>query len=276
METAKEELQSANEELSTVNDEMQARNTEVIQLNDDLTNLLSSVDIPIVMVGPDGKIRRFTPKAAKAMKLIPTDVGRPIGDIKPNIQIPDLDQLVSEVMETMLTREIETQDMQGHWYLLQVRPYRTADNKIDGAVIALFDIDALKRNAETLKRSAEDLKKARDDAATIIESHPISLLVIDSDKRVKLANEIFFEKFKVSRSETVGKLISELGSGQWKIPELQKLIETTLTEGVDFDHFKVQYEFPHIGRKIMFISSKKVQLAGSGEIAALLTIDAVS
>ena len=83
LETAKEELQSANEEMTTINDELQTRNAEMNQLTNDLTNLLASVDIPIVMVGPDAKIRRFTPKASQTLNLIPSDVGRSIGDIKP-------------------------------------------------------------------------------------------------------------------------------------------------------------------------------------------------
>ncbi|MGK5084367.1 CheR family methyltransferase [Bdellovibrionota bacterium FG-1] len=276
METSKEELQSANEELTTVNDEMQTRNSEMISLSSDLINLLSSVDIPIVMVGSDGKIRRFTPKAGKALKLIPTDVGRPIGDIKPNIQVPDLDLLVSDVMEHMTMKEVETQDGQGHWYNLQVRPYRTADNKIDGAVIALLDIDALKRNAETIKKTADDLKMARDDAASIIQSQPIPLLVIGSHYRVKLANDIFYKKFKVSPSETVGRLISELGSSQWNIQKLQKLVETTLNQGVNFDSFEVEHDFPQIGRKIMLVSSTKTHLIGTNEAAVLLAIEDVT
>jgi|GEM_PF-6968293 len=276
METAKEELQSANEELTTVNDEMQTRNAEMLHLNSDLINLLASVDIPIVMVGPDGKIRRFTPKAGKTLKLIASDVGRPIGDIKPNIQVPDLDQLVSEVMETMTIREVEAQDNQGHWFHLQVRPYRTAENKIDGAVIALLDIDVLKRNADALLKSTNELKIARDDLAAIIETLPIPLLVIGSQYRVKLANDLFYAKFKVSRSDTFGKLLTELGSGQWNIPELQTLIEATMAQGKLFAGFKVEHDFPVIGHKVMLVSSNKTHLPGSGDTAVLLAIEDVT
>src|SRR5262245_62742182 len=86
LETAKEELQSTNEELTTVNEELQNRNDELTQLNNDLNNLLSSVSIPIIMLGNDLRIRRFTPLAEKVMNLIPTDTGRPITDIKPNLK----------------------------------------------------------------------------------------------------------------------------------------------------------------------------------------------
>src|SRR5262249_10887468 len=87
LETAKEELQSTNEELTTVNEELQNRNTELSLVNNDLSNLLSSIHIAIIMLGPDLRIRRYTPKAEKILNLIPTDIGRPITDIKPNINV---------------------------------------------------------------------------------------------------------------------------------------------------------------------------------------------
>src|SRR5262249_46872973 len=153
LETAKEELQSANEELTTVNEQLQHRNLELTQVNNDLTNLLSSTNIPVVMVGGDLRIRRLTPPAKKAMSLLPTDVGRPIGDIKPAVQVPDLDALIEEVIETVQPRDREVRDRDGRWYELRVYPYRTADHKIDGAAGVLLDIDRRKRAEEAIKEA---------------------------------------------------------------------------------------------------------------------------
>ena len=85
LDTAKEELQSTNEELNTVNDELHSRNDELARVNSDLVNLLGSVDLPIVIVGNDMTIRRFTPAAERLFNLISGDVGRPIGQINSNI-----------------------------------------------------------------------------------------------------------------------------------------------------------------------------------------------
>src|SRR5689334_3770302 len=101
LETAKEELQSTNEELTTLNEELQSRNEELSRLNSDLRNLLSSVNIPIIMLGNDFRIRRFTPVTEKVMNLIPTDIGRPISDIKSNLRIPDLKQIVGRVLDSL-------------------------------------------------------------------------------------------------------------------------------------------------------------------------------
>jgi two-component system, chemotaxis family, CheB/CheR fusion protein len=144
LETAKEELQSANEELSTVNDELRNRNLEVTHFNNDLTNLLSSIDITVVMVGSDLTIRRFTPRAQEILGLIPADVGRPLANMNPTIEAADLHQTVLQVMATLRTTEKQVVDRAGRRFQLRILPYRTAENKIDGAVITLVDLSARK------------------------------------------------------------------------------------------------------------------------------------
>ena len=150
--TAKEELQSTNEELTTVNEEMQGRNAELQQINNDLLNLLSSVNIPILMLGNDLRIRRFTPHAEKLFSLLATDVGRPVSDLRLKINIPDIVDLCQEVLDDLTPREREVQDAEGRTYSMWVRPYRTAENRIDGVVLALFDITERKQTAEARYR----------------------------------------------------------------------------------------------------------------------------
>jgi two-component system CheB/CheR fusion protein len=140
METAKEELQSANEELTTVNDELRNRNVELTQVNNDLMNLLSSIDIAVIMIGSDLTIRRFTPKAQKFLGLIPADVGRPLANINPTIEIADLQAMVQRVVSDFRILETELTDRLGVHYQFKILPYRTLENKIDGAVITIVDI----------------------------------------------------------------------------------------------------------------------------------------
>jgi two-component system CheB/CheR fusion protein len=153
LQTAKEEAQSANEELATVNDELRHRNVELGRVNNDLVNLLGGVNIPIVMVTRDLRVRRFTPLAEKSFNLIPPDVGRPISDIKPNLDIADLPKLIAAVIDTLTPYEGEVRDTAGHWYLLRIRPYVTLDKIIDGASIVLLDIDSIRRQLEKMKQS---------------------------------------------------------------------------------------------------------------------------
>src|SRR5262249_55907027 len=141
LDTAKEELQSTNEELNTVNSELHSRNDELRRINSDLMNLLSNVEIAIVMVDGGMRIRRFTPMAERILNLIPTDVGRPINHIKPNIVCPDLESMIVQATEKVQLVNRNVQDGEGNWYALRIRPYRNAENRIDGAVLVIFEID---------------------------------------------------------------------------------------------------------------------------------------
>jgi signal transduction histidine kinase len=97
--------------------------------------------------------------------VLASDTGCPIDDIKPNILVTDLDHQIAEVIDTMATRESEVQDREGRWYRMQIRPYRTTDNKIDGAILSLVDIDALKHlvgDAQQARSEAENANHAKD------------------------------------------------------------------------------------------------------------------
>ena len=140
IEAANEELQSANEEILSSNEELR----ELTRVNADLLNLLTSVEIAIVIVSRDLRIRRFTPMAEKKFNLIPTDVGRPFLQISTTLQVPDFSELISETIETVSRVERTVQDDKSESYLLRISPYKTPDNRIDGAVIALFDVGVSK------------------------------------------------------------------------------------------------------------------------------------
>ena len=145
LETAKEELQSTNEELRTVNEELENRNLQLSRVNDDLNNLLRAVSVPTIMVGRDLRVRRFTPGAERVMNLIATDVGRPITDIAPRLALDDLESVLRDAIDNAVVRDREIQDEQGRWHSMRIRPYQTEENRIEGAIITLVDIDDLRR-----------------------------------------------------------------------------------------------------------------------------------
>jgi two-component system CheB/CheR fusion protein len=188
LETAKEELQSTNEELNTVNDELQTRNLQLAQAGNDLQNLLSSVNIPIVMLGNDLRIRRFTPVSQRALNLIPSDVGRPISDINLNLELPRLDRLLAEVIETLTPKVMEVQDLSGHTHSLRVRPYRTEDNKIDGVVMVLVDQELL-RIPDGLDDNAAGLP-ASQEGSDALRAFSAGLLISQERERHHLSREL--------------------------------------------------------------------------------------
>jgi two-component system, chemotaxis family, CheB/CheR fusion protein len=156
LDTAREELQSTNEEIITVNEELHGRNEDLARVNSDLLNLLASVQLAIVMVDNDLRIRRFTPVAEKILNLMPGDVGRPIGHIKPNIDSPMLEAMMTEAIDTMTVQEREVRDFQGRRYSMKVRPYRNVDNRIDGAVVVFVDVESIRRDQDHHQRGEDD------------------------------------------------------------------------------------------------------------------------
>src|SRR5262249_28790697 len=158
LQTSKEELESANEELNTVNDEMQHRNQQLSLANNDLTNLLNSVTFPTVMLGPDLSIRRFTPQAEKVLGFSASDVGRPITHFKSRIKAPELEQTLLDAIHDVVPQQLEVQDANNFWYRLRITPYKTAENKIEGAVLTLMDISDIKQSQEDLGNQLAQLE----------------------------------------------------------------------------------------------------------------------
>lgn len=269
METAKEELQSTNEELTTVNEELQNRNADLATLNNDLVNLLSSVNIPIVMLGARGEIRRVTPHAEKLLNLIPNDIGRPIRDLKPILTGADFAESVAEVIESVTTREKEVQDAQGRWYLMRVRPYRTLDNRIDGAVAVFLDIDAA-------KRSLEQVSKARHYAETLVETIRESLIVLDEELAVQTANQAFYTTFGLTPVQVEGKRLFELPDWQWFAPKIQSRIERVVTLGERIHDLEIEHEFEGLGQKTISFNSRQIHLPGESRPTVLLAIEDVT
>ena len=269
LETSKEELQSTNEELTTVNDELRNRNLELGQLNNDLTNLLSSTTLPVVMVDRALRIRRATSASAKSFKILHSDIGRSITDIRSDIAIEDIDKLISGVLGTLATKEVEVQDRQGHWYSLQIRPYRTTDDKIDGAVLVLNDIDLTKAASERFKR-------AKEFAEGIIDTVREPLVVLDSDLRVVYASPSFLATFHVSRLETDKKLLYRLGNEQWDIPQLRALLEKVASEDTPVKDFEVTHDFPDLGSRTMLLNGRRIHDVQENEPLILLAIEDIT
>lgn len=263
LETSKEEIQSSNEELATVNEELDHRIVELHGLNDDLLNLFSSVQMAMVIVGFDLKIRRFTPTAEKLLHLMPADIGRPLADIRFDFDgLGDIVPLLSDVIETGSNREMDVRDRAGHWYSLRIRPYRTVENEVEGAVVMLVDVDALKRENEYIE--------------SIVSTVHEPLVVLDQDLRVRSASRAFYKTFRVSPEDTEGRLIYELGYREWDIPELRARLEDILLIDTHFDDFEVDCEVEGLGRRTMMLNARRLLQGSERRPAILLAIVDVS
>lgn len=161
LETSKEELQSVNEELATVNAELQSKVSDLSLANNDMNNLLSGTGIATIFVDLKLRVLRFTPSAREIINLLSIDVGRPLGDLVTKIESYNslLDD-VKKVLESLVSKEHEVKSLAGKWYLLQIRPYRTLNNVVEGAVISFVEISEVVQARTALKSANEVLRLA--------------------------------------------------------------------------------------------------------------------
>ncbi|WPB56077.1 chemotaxis protein CheB [Xylophilus sp. GOD-11R] len=158
LETSREELQAVNEELTTVNTELTLRMEDTSKLNDDLQNLMNSAEIGTVFVDREMRVKRFTPQAATIFNLLATDAGRPLLDITHRLDYPDLAVDVRDVLRDLKRIEREVRSDDQRCFLARAVPYRTTDDRIEGAVLAFFDITARRATEEQLRLSERRMR----------------------------------------------------------------------------------------------------------------------
>ena len=275
METAKEELQSANEELTTLNEELRARNGELVQAHNDLSNLFSSSNLPLIMLGRDLRIRRFTAAAEKLLQVSPTDIGRPIGHLNLTIRLPRLEKWLLDAIDGVRSSEHEVQDRDGHWYSLRIHPYKTTENKIDGAVLVFLDIHSVK-DLDRLTRLLKEVQGARDYAERIVQTVPEPLVILDHTMRVQTANQAFYDTFQVSSEETEGQELYQLGDSQWEIPRLRELFEQIIPQCGEVRDFEVAHVFETIGARTMRLNARRLMQENPSDVLILLAIEDIT
>lgn len=199
LETAQEELQSTNEELVTLNEQLQKRNTELSHLSDELNNVLTGVDIPILILGLDLCIRRFTPAAEKLLHLLPGDVGRSISRIRTGFNPQDLTESISQVVkgERDVWRDVRAED--GRWHSIRILPFLTAERRIDGVLIAFVDVDILKQSQQKSQREEKVITSILDAAKDLL------IITLDRKGRILQFNRASQELTGYSMNEVKGK-----------------------------------------------------------------------
>jgi two-component system CheB/CheR fusion protein len=251
LETSKEELQSVNEELTTINAELEAKIEQLTDVQNDMKNLLDNINIGTVFLDRHLLIRRFTRDATQIYRLVTTDLGRPLTDIKSNLQGEDLTVVARSVLDSLVLSEREVRTTEGACFLARIQPYRTLDNVIDGVVLTFTDISK-RVGAETAEQKARLL------AEGIIDTVHEPLIVLAGDLTVISASACFFRRFGVAPEQTIGKRLYDLGNRQWDIPALRELLEDLLPKHRSFEGFAVEHNFPDLGPRKMRLNARRV------------------
>jgi two-component system, chemotaxis family, CheB/CheR fusion protein len=234
LETAKEELQSTNEELKTLNDELKTRNIDLTRANDDLSNIIKNIDVALLIVDCNLKIRLFTPQSQEVLGIIPSDVGRPLANIRLNIPVNQLQKILNDVMVKLTFVNMDIQGNNSRWYQLHVRPYITEGKRIDGTVIAFIDIDDIKKAQENLTMEKEKYR-------TLAENSPEIIARFNRKLEFLYLSPSAEEIMGVTQEEAQSKTSDKIEALKPISSQLNKAVTSTLkTEKLAFGDFELK------------------------------------
>ncbi len=276
LETSKEEQQSLNEELVTVNSELQDKIEALTNTNNDMRNLLDSMEVPTVFLDNDLHITRFTAHATKLFHMIESDIGRPITHVVSKLKHATIEDDARAVLKDLVPRERECENHEGHWYLIRLLPYRTMDNVIKGVVMTFLDIHEQKTASMKVNQLNEALQEALEYSKNIVETMREAIIVLDGDLKVISANRSFYSMFQAVPEATEGRFLYDLGNRQWDIPALRDLLEKIIPSDNVIEDFEVEYDFPKVGDKKIVLNGRRMVKKGSDRERILLAIEDVT
>ncbi len=266
METSKEELQSVNEELSTVNVELQSRVADLSQANNDMNNLLAGTGVGTIFVGHALQIKRFTPSVTQLINLIPSDVGRSVGHIVSNLRGYDrLVEDVQRVLDTLVPMEVEVESKADRWFLMRIRPYRTLENVIEGAVITFTDMTDMKLAQAALLES-----RALERLAVVVRDANDAITVQAMDGRILAWNPGATRMYGWSEAEALAMNIRAL------IPEDQREAALAMVRQQSRAEVLVPYHAQRIakdGRIVKVWLTATTLVNQTGEVYAIATTE---
>jgi two-component system CheB/CheR fusion protein len=234
-----------------------------------MTNLLNSMQVATIFLDTDLRVERYTEQAREIVRLIGSDLGRPLSDLTTSLRYSEIIDDARRVLGSLVPVEREVRDEAGRWRLVRIMPYRTAENVIDGLVITVVDIDRA-RQAEAEARAGAELFES------IVQTVRGPLLVLDAELRIVLANEAFHRSFETSPQETRGAVLYSLDGGQWDVPELRRLLEEILPEDQVMSDFRVERDFPRVGRRAFLLNARRLRRSEEQPDLILLAFEDVT
>jgi two-component system CheB/CheR fusion protein len=261
--TAKEELQSVNEELTTVNAELQAKVDQLNVTQDDLKNLFDATSVGTIFLDVELRIKRFTREADRVFRLVPSDLGRPLADIKSNVVENDLLIEAQAVLDSLVPVERQVRCVDGTWFLARLQPYRTRDDAIRGVVLTFSDISR-RMEAEANARAEREL------AERIVDAVRDPLLVLDGALRVVFASRSFHATFGTTPEAAAGRPVYELADRRLDLPGLRDLLEGVLPRDQVFERFEIAEQAPDGSPRRWYLNGRRI--GGTAGAARLILL----
>jgi two-component system, chemotaxis family, CheB/CheR fusion protein len=221
LETSKEELQSINEELQTVNGELKLKLEAAARSDSDLQNVMMATDFGILFLDSRLRIKRFTPHVADLFSITMNDERRPITDFTHRLDYDALAKDAQMVVSNLapIRREIYSRD--NRWHDIQLRPYRTLDDKIDGVVVTFVDVTDLKHLQQRQQLLLRELSHRVKNTLAVVQA------IAHQTERATPSAENFIEQFD-GRISALGVAHDLLLESNWEGADLAELVRQQL------------------------------------------------
>jgi PAS domain S-box-containing protein len=233
----------------------------------DLIALLDAVEVPVVVVRRDFTIACFN-RAADALGLSASDVGRTCHDISALAGLPDLEQRCGQVIADGVEFRADVRDG-GKWLAVRISPYMKSDRQVIGAVLTFTNVTAFRASIDQAIYEREFTK-------AILNTVADPLLVLSADQRIQSGNRAFYTTFGVSRDETHGVTLYELGNGAFDLAPLRAQLTEIFAGGRAFRPVEVDYVVPGQGRRTLALDARPLSLPGHSERRVLVTFQDVT
>ena len=241
-----------------------AANTAAI----DLINILDAVDVPIVVVGRDFSIACFNKAAADVLGLSAADIGRPAGAASILANLPRLEQHWDEVITGGAESRVDLRDGE-KWFVVRVSAHRASDHGVTGAVLTFTDVTAFRASIENAVYERECTK-------TILNTVRDPLVVLGSDQRIQSGNRAFYTMFGVSREESQGLLLHQLGDGVFDASTLRRQLQETLAGWDPAGPVELESVVTPNGRRTLLLDVHPLSFPGHSERRVLVTFQDIT
>lgn len=224
----------------------------------DVLGVLDSIDIPIVMVDRDCKVVRFNRAATDLLGIGPSDIGRRPCSMQALANVPAIEQLCFQVMVDEVPSRHDLRDGD-RWFLVRISPYAGADRQVSGAVLAFTNVTAFRSSLGQAIYEREYTK-------TILNTMIDPLVVLDDGLQVQTANRAFYDWFGVSREQTQGVSLSDLGDHEWKAASLWPSLRAAFSDGREPQTIEFEGAFPNVGRRTVLLDARRLARDGTALI----------
>ena len=234
-----------------------------------MQNILNSSDAATLFLDENLNIRFFTPSAASRFNLIASDVGRPLADFANPFTSVDLISDARAVLGNLATIRREVRSATGVWYTYRTSPYRTQDNRIEGVVISLSEISAM-------KAFEREIQAARAYAEAIVDTVGEPLIVFDETMHVVSAGRSFYRLFDASPEDTVGRLLPDSDAHHLDVPALRAFLDRVKGGGGDAENCEIEIDLPALGRRTLIVTAKPVREEGTATRWILVSLNDIT